>query len=82
MSVGTMAGVFKRLRHAGLAGVVVLVLAAIAVLGFGRALSRPVLRLTNSADEVRQGRLQTVSPLPPSRLRELSTSRKLRQKRW
>ncbi len=72
--VGTLAEVFERLRHAGLAGVVVLVLAAIAVLGFGRALSRPVLRLTNAADEVRQGRLQTVSPLPPSRLRELNSA--------
>ena len=74
ISVGTMVDVFKRLRHAGLVGVVVLVLAAIAVLGFGRALSRPVLRLTNSADEVRQGRLQSVSPLPPSRLRELNSA--------
>ena len=52
----------------------VLVLAAIAVLGFGRALSRPVLRLTNAADEVRQGRLQSVPPLPPSRLRELNSA--------
>ena len=33
MSVETMGNVFKRLRHAGLAGVAVLVLAAIAVLG-------------------------------------------------
>jgi len=74
MSVESMGDVFKRLKLAGLAGVVVLVLAAIAVLGFGRALSRPVLRLTNAADEVRQGRLQTVSPLPPSRLRELNSA--------
>ena len=74
MSVAAMGDVYKDLRHAGLAGVVVLVLAAIAVLGFGRALSRPVLRLTNSANEVRQGRLQTVSPLPPSRLRELNSA--------
>ena len=69
-----VAGVFDRLRYTGLIGLAVLIVALIAVLLFGRELSRPILRLAQAASVVRRGDLQQVATLPPSRLTEVDAA--------
>ena len=69
-----VAGVYDRLMYTGVIGVVVLIIAVIAVRLFGRKLSRPILRLAQAASMVRRGDLQQVATLPSSRITEVNAA--------
>jgi class 3 adenylate cyclase len=61
----------ERLEKTIIFGVAILMLSVIAALAIGHAIGSPILRLSDAAKEVRRGNLDTLSPLPPTRLREI-----------
>jgi len=61
----------ERLQKTIVFGVAILVLSVIAALVIGRAIGSPILRLSDAAEDIRQGKLDAFQPLPPTRLREI-----------
>jgi adenylate cyclase len=61
----------RRLQITALSGVGILVLAVAVAVLIGRLTGRPIRRLAIAARGIREGHLETVAPLPASRIREL-----------
>ncbi len=61
----------RRAIRSGIAGFIVLILAVLAAIALGRRLAEPIRRIANSTAEIGTLELSSVSPLPPSRIREL-----------
>ena len=61
----------RRLQLTALSGFGILVLAVAVAILIGRLTGRPIRRLAIAARSIREGHLETVAPLPASRLREL-----------
>ncbi|MDH3233409.1 MAG: cache and HAMP domain-containing protein, partial [Alphaproteobacteria bacterium] len=69
-SVGTQV---RRLIMAGMAGLAAMVLAVLAAIWLGRRVARPVIRIAGAAERIAAFDLDEVPALPPSRIRELDT---------
>ena len=61
----------ERLQNIIIFGVAILALSLITALLVGRAIGLPIMRLSDAAMDIRQGKLDTFEPLPPTPLREI-----------
>ncbi|WP_445679039.1 adenylate/guanylate cyclase domain-containing protein [Radicibacter daui] len=70
MSIDLVAREMQRLRWAAMTGLVVVVIAILVALAFGRKLALPTLRLARAARQVQEGEFATIAPLPGDTVRE------------